>query len=295
VPSEALKAILHDEDVRLLSLGAKGLAPMTGPVFKTAIIEPETYACQRKGEPKIQTIATRAVLVTTDDLPYDVEIITEAIFEGWDFLGVEGEAKDMATGLDSLPLHRDAKRYYQEVGALPSPPKIDLLKSAWYTLAILAILVGGYKSLLMLRRQRTSNQIGRRILAIPLEGDVRDSVERLLEIREEIQARVRRRWWQPGELDKPRWRYLYDLINDGIRQAKENLTRTLVAEIRTLTPQPELDETTGRQRYRSIERRVWEYFENGELDPSQRRMLLELLQERSQQSAEARESQTEEN
>ncbi len=74
---------------------------------------------------------------------------------------------------------------------------------------------------------------------------------------------------------------MHDLINARIREAKEILSRALVADIRGVTLDPELDETTRQRRYESIEGCVWEYFEKGELDSSHLKMLRDLLREGS--------------
>jgi len=299
VPSEAMKSVLNLEKFRLLSLGVKERAEMTSGVFTASKIEPERYGCQRKNEAAIQTLATQAVLVTTEKLRGDVRTITKAIFEGEAYLGLtkltkEGVKKltkeDMAKHLPSLPLHPDAEQYYKKAKLLPSDPRFDWLRATWTTLGCLVMITAGYKGLIMLRRSRTGNEIGRRILAIPIEASARDSVQRLLKIRDEIQERVRRRWWLWGELDKHRWRYLRDLIHDRIGESKENLTRAFVAEIRDVTADPELDETTRQQRYRSIEARIWEFFQKAELDPSQQRMLRELIHGSSQRGATIEES-----
>jgi hypothetical protein len=139
----------------------------------------------------------------------------------------------------------------------------------------------------VLRRNRTANEIGRRILAIPLEATIQDSVRRFIKIRDEIQDRVRRRWWRFGELDKLRWRYLRDLVHDRIGEAKENLTRTFVMEIRTVMTDTELSDAERQQRCRSIEIRVLELFAKGELDPSQQKILRELTRECREHDPEA--------
>lgn len=299
VPSEAMKSVLHLEKFRLLSLGVKERAEMTSGVFTASKIEAERYGCQKKDEAAIQTLATQAVLVTTEKLRCDVRTITKAIFEGEAYLGLtkltkEGVKKltkeDMAKHLPSLPLHPDAEQYYKKAKLLPSEPRFDWLRATWTTLGCMVMITAGYKGLIMLRRSRTGNEIGRRILAIPIEASTRDSVQKLLKIRDEIQERVRRRWWRWGELDKHRWRYLRDLIHDRIGESKENLTRAFVAEIRDVTADPELDETTRQQRYRSIEARIWEFFQKAELDPSQQKMLHELIHGSSQRGVTIEES-----
>jgi hypothetical protein len=295
VPSGALRTILDSEDFKLLSVGPQQLGQLTWSVFELSEIKAEKYACQWPGEPDIQTIATQAVLVTREDLRFDVKTVTKAVFDAVAYLGVEGLTKeDMARPLGSLVLHPQAEEYYMEAKPplLTPPPRVDWLAVMWRILAIVVILVGGYKGVLTFRRQRTANRIGRRILAVPLEGKYEDSAEQLLDLRNEIQERVRRRWWRWGELDKPRWRYLHDLIGDQLRQARANLTRALVAEVRSLAPFPELDEAEPGQHLQAIERRIWKYYEEGELDSSQHEKLLGLLRN-CRQSMDAGEGQHE--
>ena len=50
-----------------------------------------------------------------------------------------------------------------------------------------------------------------------------------------------------------------------------------MAEIRDVTTDSELDETMRQQCYRSIEARIWEFFQKAELDPSQQKMLREII------------------
>ncbi len=272
VPGEAMKTVLNDGSVKLLSLGQRARAPMTGNVFEASSIEPGTYASQKRDEPAVHTVSTRAVLVTTEDLPFDVGTITRAVFEGEAFLGVQ---ENMAEDLPSLPLHPDAEGYYKQAGFLPSKPPVDWLAVTWRALASLVILIGAYKGIIRLRRDRVGNEIARRVLAIPVDENVPDSVQRLQDVRREIRDRVRRRWWRPGELDKTRWRYLRDLIDHRIKEAKENLMRALAAEIRAVAPRP--NAATAGQRYEFLEHRLWDYFERGELDVVQRDALTQLL------------------
>ncbi len=67
---------------------------------------------------------------------------------------------------------------------------------------------------------------------------------------------------------------MYDLADDRITEAKENLARRFVADIRAVSTD---------ERYRSKERQVWECFEKGELSVSQESMLRELLDRCRQQ------------
>jgi TRAP transporter TAXI family solute receptor len=260
VPSGAIKTILNMETVKLLSMGLREQSEMTGTVFSASTIEGGRYGCQLEEEKAIQTIATWAVLVTTADLPFDVDMITRAIFEGEIFLGMDNGVKGMATDLSSLPLHAKTRRYYQEAGILPSKPPIDWLGMVWRALASLMIVIGGYNGLIIILRDRTSNRIGRRIIAIPLNANVPDSVERLLLIRDEMRKRITRRWWRIGELDKHRWRSLDELINTQIQKATDNLTRAIVSMIRKIGQDDSLNDEARLEHLSKLRKQIWTYF-----------------------------------
>ena len=281
VPTEALKTIVHNDQFQLLWIDPGSVAGHLSSALTVSHIEPGTYRAQRQDEPAIDTVSTWAALVARDDLPLNVRQITKALFEGVAFLDIDGGAKIMARELPSLPLHPDAERYYEHIKIVPPPRRVDWLAAIWRALASLVILVGGYQAILKLRRDQTSNEIGRRVLAISLAADQPDSVHKLLEIRDrEIRERAQRRWWRIGELDKSRWRYLHDLINDRIKQAKENLTVALAEDLRGLAQETGLDAADRRQRLESLDERVWMYFQKGELDASHQAMLMEVIERR---------------
>ncbi len=280
VPTEALKTIAHNDQFQLLSIDPGSVAGQLASALTVSHIEPGTYRAQREGERAIDTVSTWAVLVTREDLPFDVRQITAALFEGTAFLGIDGGVEIMARDLASLPLHPDAVRYYKEVRMLPPDEIYDWLTATWRSLAILVILVAGYQGALRIRRERTSNEIGRRVIGISLEPDEPDSVRKLMEIRTgEIRERVRWRWWRLGELDKDRWRYLHDLINHRIKGARENLTRAIAEELRAVEQETSLDDAAQLDGLRSLEERVWRCFEKSELDASQHGMLMGAIQE----------------
>ena len=82
-----------------------------------------------------------------------------------------------------------------------------------------------------------------------------------------------------GELNKARWGCLRDLIDNRIRESKENLTRAIVKEIRVDVQDTSLDvEARARSRTR-LEQCIWQQLERGELDASQHEMLLRVLRE----------------
>ncbi len=286
VPTEALKTIAHNDQFQLLSIDPGSVAGQLASALTVSHIEPGTYRAQREGEGPIDTVSTWAVLVAREDLPFNVGQITEALFEGTAFLGIDGGVEIMARALASLPLHPDAERYYKEVGYLPFRT-VDWLTVIWRSLAILVMLVAGYQGILKLRRDRTSNEIGRRVLAIPLESEEPDSVSKLVEIRTgELRARVRWRWWRLGELDKSRWRDLHNLINYRIKGARENLTRAIAEELRALEQQDGLDDAMRLDGLQSLQERVWRCFEIDELDASQHGMLMGAIQESMRQITE---------
>jgi len=96
-------AALHEEIVHIVC--RRDALPDRSPR-----IEHGQYGCQLENEPAIETISTQALLVTTEDLPFDVGKITRVLFEGADYLPIEGRAKAMARDLSSIPLHPAATR-----------------------------------------------------------------------------------------------------------------------------------------------------------------------------------------
>ena len=293
VPSKALQTVLNDPQVKLLSVEPQARARMVkGPALQPDTIEPGQYACLPEGSDPIQTIATRAVLVTTAGSARHVKRITKAVFEGAAFLAIQDEEKTtaedlkkaMAEDLPSLPLHPGAKEYYQEAGLLPSERTLatllyERLTAAWRALAVLVILVAAYNGLIVYKRDRTGNEIGRRILAISVEAEESNSVPRLVDLRREIHERVRRRFWRLGELNKPRWSYLRDLIDNRIRESRENMTRALVQEIRDAVQDSDLDPAVRIKNRNALEQRIWQCFESGEVFAAQHEMLLRMLRE----------------
>ena len=278
VPGQAMKTVLNNESIKLLSIGQKELASLSGmTVFENARID-STYGSQAEGERAVYTIATRAVLVTTDDLPNSVSKIVQAIFEGEAFLNIPGGADSLAAQLPSLPLHDDARRYYQQNGFLPAKPPVDGLRILGQTLVILVTLVAAYKGSLKLKRDHTANAIGRRILAIPIDASADNSVGRLLAIRRETQERVRRRWWQLGEIDRTRRRDLRELIDNRIAEAKESLARSYMAEIRSAARTEGSPSSERRSTLEQIETRVWATYEDGEIDSGQRESLSDMIE-----------------
>ena len=85
-------------------------------------------------------------------------------------------------------------------------------------------------------------------------------------------------WWRPDKLDVSRWRYLHDLVNDRIRQAKENLTAALADKLREIAKQNDLNSSERRKRLLGLEESVWRYFQKGEMDASHQQLLLEVIE-----------------
>ena len=292
-----------------MSLGARERAKIVESApFDSVSIDPDKYASQPDGK-AIRTIATRAVLVTNADLPFDVETITEAIFEGAAFLGIASPSTTgedpqkaapittgedlrkrlldfMAQDLPSLPLHPGARAYYERAGLLPPPQTAvdflyDWLTATWRTLTVLLILVTGYIGFIRLIRDRTSNRIGRDIFKIVLDRDDSSPVsqlERLAKQRDVINKLVPQRWFQE-DLDKPRWRDLNNLIEYWMRVAKENLTRDLADEVRGDSLDTSLNDAQRRDLRKDLLQRVRKHFEDDELETPQYELLKKLVQE----------------
>ncbi len=286
VPSDLFRTVLNDTNIRLLSIDPETQSELVGVAFNADVIEAGTHPCQEKDSPPVQTLSTRAVLVTTEDLPFDVERITSAIINGRGYLGLtEEEQKDMAGDLASFDLHQASRKSYQTANLLPKETGIDWLTVIWESLAIIVMLLATYRGFVKFKRDHIANEIGRRVLAVEVKASTPDSANRLMEIREEIKGRVRRRWWRLGELDKSRWRYLDGLIADRIKAAKESMTLAILSEVRAVESNNALDQTARLERFEAFEDRVRQCCSKGELDASHRTMLTEVLQEGRQRAS----------
>jgi hypothetical protein len=304
LPSHSVETLLDDPRLRLLSLGARERAKIVESApFDSVSIHPNKYASQLPDE-AIRTIATRAVLVTNADLPFDVETITEAIFEGAAFLGIGESALEvgapsnttgedpherllrfMAQDLPSLPLHPGARAYYEKAGLLPPKRKVvdflyDWLTATWRSLTVILILATGYLGFIRLMRDRTGNRIGREVFRIALDGDSSpvSQVERLARMRDVINKLVPKRWFQE-DLDRPRWRELNELIEFWMRAAKDNLTRNLADEIGNDSLNKSASEKQRLDRRNDLLQRVRGHFEANQLEASQYELLTKLIQE----------------
>ena len=193
----------------------------------------------------------------------------------------------MATDLPSVPLHPEAEAYYQDSGLLPSPSPlflnisltlwVDWARFVGQGLLILVTLVGAYQGVIKLRRDRTTNEIGRRLFGISVETAEAHSVQKLVGIRREFRERVKRRWWQSGEINTERWRMLEGLVNLGIEEAKQHLERALITDIRQPPDSVQHDRGELPRYYATLRERIWKHLENGELDAEQQARLFDLL------------------
>ena len=285
VPSEALKRILSDPTMRLLSVEPHKLTKLSG-MLTLMEIDAGTYGNQLVNEPAVKTVGTQSVLVTTEDPRIDVDAITRAIFEGARFLQIEEGAEALGTDFPGIPLHPQAVDYYERSGHLPYvPTALSIPLTLWLTwirivgqgLLIPVTLFAAVKGILKLRRDRASNEIGRRVFGVSVEAAEPHSVKQLLSIRREIRGRVKRRWWQSGEIDKERWRVLEGLVNLGVEEAKEHLECALITDIRQPPDRIQHDSTELSRYYLALRERIWKHLENGELDAEQHGRLFEIL------------------
>ena len=285
VPSPALKGLLDDTNFKLLSVIPSKM-PMLGPVLQIETLSAGTYRSQLEDEGPVTTISTTGVVVAFEDLR-DVYQITRAIalVRG---LPATSAGPDPFDQFYPLQLHPDAEEYYQDRVFLPLPPQklfglfevermLDPLRVVGQILLILAILFGGYRGVLKMKRDMTAREVGKRVFAISVEATESASVRKLLDIRREIRDMAKRRRWQAGEINTDRWRVLEDVVNDGIQDAKQHLERALITEIRKPPPQVQDDHEAGRDYYSNVRERIWKHLENGELDAVQHARLLEIL------------------
>ena len=257
VPSDMLRLQLENPDVRLLSLDPASLNHFLGErkdVLNIAKIPADAgYRCQTEKDDDILTIGTHAVLLVTKSFDTDIaERLTQAFLDPASAARLQLTPEQMVASVaEGIALHNGAKKYYKEVGILFDPPtefdkfveKFDsgLLPLA-HILGILAVTVGAYQGIITLRRNSTTNEIGRRVLAITIESNSVDSVRNLIQIRAEIQEHVQRRWnhlhvllkilralqWQilshfsNGELSSDQHHTLLELIHES--QAEHNVT-----------------------------------------------------------------------
>jgi TRAP transporter TAXI family solute receptor len=277
VPCEVMKTVLADPRFRLISVDPSRIAPMTGGAVWMSTIMPGTYGCQLDHSRVIDTVATRAVIVTTENPAVEAGEMTRALFEGVGHLGVEGGTDTLKEDLPSLKLHPSAAIYYRKAGYLPSPPRFRWLAPTYTTLAILVILIGAYNGLSTLRRDRTTDRIARQIFHVSVSAGEESSVQKLLAIREQIGERVGHHRWRFGEIDRSRWKTLAELIDLRITEAKENLLQSLVSEIGTIRGEADISDDSRRYRMSQIAERSWKHLENGELSKDQYDLLTKLM------------------
>ena len=84
---------------------------LLGPALATATIGPGTYECQPEDAPAIQTLSTRAFLVTSENVSADVETITRVIFEGEAFIGIPGGGAAMAEEVPALSVTGSSRQH----------------------------------------------------------------------------------------------------------------------------------------------------------------------------------------
>ena len=168
---------------------------------------------------------------------------------------------------------------------MPSEPEsweiwIEWLKATWQFLAIMVILLGGYKDLLTFRREVMTQQVARTILAVPVRKAGNHPVSLLMEIKKKNRERANKRWGQMGALDRERWQEIENLANSAIQDAKEHLVRALRVEIQDMQDGSPQDSTSGREGHVALEDRIDTCLVRRELDIVQydhlRKRLLEF-------------------
>ena len=149
----------------------------------------------------------------------------------------------------------------------------------WKMVAIAVVFVAMCGGLLELKRKRNTDLIGWRILCVSLAGDTPEGAGQLRKIRFEIQERVKMRWWNWAELGWQRWQYLHNLIDDRIKEVRENSSWSMIRETHSIRENAELRSEERDKLYSILEARAREIFAHGEIDASQRDVILHLIQD----------------
>jgi len=210
VPSIAVRTILDNVEIKLLSLDPKRIAQMVRPNIEMTEIDDDEYACQLEGEPAVKTIATRAVLVARENMP-KVYKITKAIFEGEAFLDIKGGAVTMRKELPSIHLHPDAKKYYLEKGFLPSKIPINWFRQSWYILACVMIIAGALRGFWSWKQNRILKKKMKEISTVKSENGLGTAAK--LTHFSEIEEQIFRSFID-GRLDRSRFSFLMDQLRD---------------------------------------------------------------------------------
>lgn len=271
VPSEMhlLRAFLDDENFRLLAVEPPKLTNLLGSDVHVTRIKPGTYRSQRPDEAAIDAVATRGLLVTTKDAPIDVHAVTRALFEAAAFLRIKGGPKAMARSTPSLPLHPEAKRYYEEAGYLPqAPARLERFAMIWYLLAIIATLIAifevGHRILRIRSRDMFINQI------LSTDTGSPGALDELIDIQRKVREQFLKSWWNPRDLGAGQLRELETLLVAQMVEAREYLESALLQQIREAKDD---DPATNS----SLEQRLWSSLQSGKLSASQYELMTRLL------------------
>lgn len=278
VPSIAARTLLENEEIKLLSIVPKDITGLTGPALRLSKIEPGTYISQSNDNVAVETLETKAILVTIDDLPFDVQMITEAVIEGAAYLNLD--PKKMTEELTSIPLHPDADKYYREAGYLPTKPAVNWLRQFWYIMASFAILVTALRGYREFRQKNKADRIREEIYEISLEEDVSDTVFKLLKVKSSIRRTMEKEWQRRGRLDQVRQQNLRKLVEERIEIAQKICARIFIVEINAISRDENQDQTLKKNNFDAIEKRIWMELENYKLTDTQHAFLLGVIQHR---------------
>lgn len=270
------------ESVELIPLEEGAIRRVEGQTFWRTQTEID-------GDPKVpyRTIGTRALLVANPAVD-GVEEITAALFEGASRLtGVNEE--DLKQDLAFVPLHPEAKRYYELHGFVPQTQTVwtktlsgfqfwsPILGSFFgLALAMTTLLPRGANMV----KESISSGWDIKILSVPVDN-VADGVpfDELRDLRRELARRVRVSWFNvASKVSMSRWRKLESLISDRLSLARDSLCRTLFARISELDSGVDPPADAGRQaEYERLRASIVEHTQRGDLDRGQYEMLVKLL------------------
>ncbi len=70
-----------------------------------------------------------------------------------------------------------------------------------------------------------------------------------------------------------------DLVNEGMKEAKDNLAKAITIQIRNLPQESQAVGESETESVAALRNRIWKHLENGELDAAQHANLMKVLEE----------------
>lgn len=225
----------------------------------------------------VRTLKTRAVLVANEHIEATGKLsyrITRAIFEGRGLLE-NLEVDTLKQDIPSIPLHDQAKRYYQECGYLAADERWEWERSIPTLGGVLTLFLSLWAAVIAFNDRKAANQLTTRILAVDLRADNTRAAQELNQCRDEVRSPSR---WRPFvRMDLNRWRVLTELIERNLQFAHREKTKYLAMRLRAIQSDGSSSPADLGQRLATFRAFVDGLLANGELEPTGYEFLLRLM------------------